>query len=47
VFGAQLWYGLEAIRANQEALVIGMNRRDLDNRQFALNVVHWLTRLLR
>jgi hypothetical protein len=24
----------------------GMNRTDTDNRQFALNVVHWLTRIL-
>ena len=29
-----------------EKTPIGMNRRDLDNRQFALNVLHWLTRIL-
>jgi hypothetical protein len=47
LFGAQLWVGWEAARAGKDVLVLGMNRKGLDNRQFALNVVHWLTKVLR
>lgn len=35
-----------ALQLGDGALKVGMNRRDNDDRQLALNVLHWLTRLL-
>jgi len=32
--------------ADATSILIGMNRRDVDNQQFALNVVHWLMGLI-
>jgi hypothetical protein len=30
----------------KDYLLMGLNRPDLDNAQLALNIVHWLTRVL-
>ena len=46
MLGAQRVVGLEARRRGRETLPFGLNRASVDNQQFALNVVHWLTRLL-
>jgi hypothetical protein len=46
MFGTQFALGNEAQRMGKERLAIGLNRPDLDNQQFALNVLHWLARLL-
>ena len=32
--------------ADAASMLIGMNRRDVDNQQFALNIVHWLMGLI-
>jgi hypothetical protein len=32
--------------ADAASILIGMNRRDVDNQQFALNIVHWLMGLI-
>lgn len=46
LFGTQFVTGAPARRMGKEMLRIGMNRPDLDNQQFALNVVRWLARAL-
>jgi hypothetical protein len=44
MFGAQLVTGQDAWQRGKQSLRIGLNRPDLDNQQFALNVVRWLAR---
>jgi hypothetical protein len=46
MFGTQFVFGNEAQRMGKDTLRIGINRPDLDNQQFALNVMHWLARAL-
>jgi len=46
MFGSQFVLGQDASRMGRDRLRIGLNRPDLDNRQFALNVVRWLARAL-
>jgi hypothetical protein len=46
MLGAQFALGLEARRRGMERLRIGLNRPDLDNPQFALNILRWLARAL-
>jgi hypothetical protein len=38
---------LSAQRAGPNRMAFGMNRADTDNRQFALNLMHWLSGLLK
>jgi hypothetical protein len=46
MFGSQFVLGDDAARMGKDVLRIGLNRPDLDNQQFALNVVRWLARVL-
>ena len=46
MLSAQWIVGDEARRRGKDHLRIGLNRADLDNQQFALNVVRWLGRAL-
>lgn len=46
MLSAQFLVGHEARRRGKERLPIGMNRPDLHNERFALNVVRWLGRAL-
>jgi hypothetical protein len=46
MLSAQFLVGHEARRRGKEWLLIGLNRTDLDNERFALNVVRWLGRVL-
>ncbi len=46
MFSTQKVVGDEARARGKDALRIGLNRPDLDNQQFALNILHWLTREL-
>jgi hypothetical protein len=44
MFASQFVLGVDAQRMGKDRLSIGLNRPDLDNQQFALNVVRWLAR---
>ncbi len=46
IFGAQKVVGEQARALGKPVLRLGLNRPDLDNQQLALNVVHWLLRVL-
>jgi hypothetical protein len=46
MLSAQWLLGEEARRRGQDRLNIGLNRRDLDNERFTLNVARWLGRAL-
>ncbi len=46
MLSAQFLIGQEARRRGQERLLVGLNRTDLHNERFALNVVRWLGRAL-
>jgi hypothetical protein len=46
MFSAQFAVGVDAQQAGKARLRIGFNRPELDNQQFALNVVRWLARAL-
>ena len=46
IFGSQFVVGIDARRMGRDTLRIGINRTDLDNQQLALNIIHWLTRVL-
>src|SRR5262249_44147586 len=39
--------GMLSAQIDAEGRKFGMNYPDIDNRQFALNVMHWLSRLLK
>ncbi len=38
---------LSAQLAGADKMLVGMNRNGVDNRQFGLNIMHWLSRLLK
>ena len=44
MFGSQFVIGQDAWQHGKKRLRIGLNRPDLDNQQFALNVLRWLAR---
>jgi hypothetical protein len=46
MFAAQKVVGPDAQLLGKQEVRMGLNRPDLDNAQFALNILHWLTRLL-
>ncbi|HYJ47988.1 MAG TPA: hypothetical protein VEV81_15365, partial [Pyrinomonadaceae bacterium] len=46
MLSAQVVKGIAAQLAGKDEIQMGMNRAGLDNRQLALNIMHWLTRLL-
>lgn len=46
MLSAQIIRGPAAQAMGKEEIVMGMNRPGIDNRQFALNLMHWLSRLL-
>jgi len=46
MFGSQFVLGRDALQRGKERLRIGLNRPDLDNQQFALNILRWLAREL-
>lgn len=46
MFGSQFVLGQDARQRGKDRLRIGLNRPDLDNQQFALNVLRWLARAL-
>jgi hypothetical protein len=46
MLSAQILRGPPARAMGKEEVLMGMNRPGIDNRQFALNVMHWLSRLL-
>jgi hypothetical protein len=46
MFGTQKVIGKDAHGMGKDYLLMGLNRPDLDNAQLALNIVHWLTRVL-
>lgn len=46
MLSAQFLLGPEALRRGRDRLRIGLNRPDLDNEKFALNVLRWLGRAL-
>jgi hypothetical protein len=46
MLSAQVVRGPVAQLLGREELQMGMNRKRVDNRQLALNIVHWLSRLL-
>jgi hypothetical protein len=46
MLSAQFLFGAEARHRGKDRLRIGLNRTDLDNERFALNVVRWLGRAL-
>ena len=46
MLSAQFLLGREALRRGRDRLRIGLNRPDLDNEKFALNVMRWLGRAL-
>ena len=46
MLGSQVVLGVEAQRQGKERLRLGLNRPDLDNQRFALNVVRWLAHAL-
>lgn len=46
MLSAQVVRGPAATMMGKEELQMGMNRKGIDNRQLALNIMHWLSRLL-
>ena len=46
MFGTQRVFGSDAQKMGQSELHLGLNRSDLDNQQLALNIMHWLVRVL-
>jgi hypothetical protein len=46
MISAQIVTGIAAQLSGKDEIRMGMNRAGLDNRQLALNIMHWLTRLL-
>ncbi len=46
MLSAQIIRGPAAQAMGKEEILMGMNRPGIDNRQFALNLMHWLSRLL-
>lgn len=46
MLSAQVARGPVAQMLGRDEVQMGMNRKGIDNRQFALNVAHWLSRLL-
>lgn len=46
MLSAQIVKGAPAQMMGQEEVLMGMNRKGIDNRQLALNIMHWLSRLL-
>jgi hypothetical protein len=46
MLSAQLVTGVAAQLTGKDEIRMGMNRAGLDNRQLALNIMHWLSRLL-
>jgi hypothetical protein len=46
MFGTQRVFGSDAQKMGQNELHLGLNRPDLDNQQLALNIMHWLARVL-
>ncbi len=47
MLSAQIVRGPAAQAMGVEELQMGMNRKGIDNRQLALNIAHWLSRLLK
>jgi hypothetical protein len=47
MLSAQLIRGPAASAMGKEEIQMGMNRKGIDNRQLALNIMHWLSRLLK
>ncbi len=47
MLSAQIVRGPAAQAMGLEELQMGMNRKGIDNRQLALNIAHWLSRLLK
>lgn len=46
MLSAQVVRGPAATMMGKEEIQMGMNRKGIDNRQLALNIMHWLSRLL-
>jgi hypothetical protein len=46
VLSAQVVTGMPGRQGNQKERRFGMNYPGTDDRQFALNIMHWLSRLL-
>ena len=46
MLSAQVSRGAAAQLLGRQEIQMGMNRQGTDNRQLALNIMHWLTRLL-
>ena len=46
MFGSQFVFGQDARERGKDRLRIGLNRPDLDNQQFALNILRWLAGVL-
>ena len=46
MISAQIIKGPAAQLLGVDELRMGMNRKGIDNRQLALNIMHWLSRLL-
>jgi hypothetical protein len=46
MLSAQVVQGIAAQLSGQTEIQMGMNRKGFDNRQFALNLMHWLSKLL-
>jgi len=46
MLSAQIVKGAAAQISGQQEMLMGMNRKGIDNRQLALNIMHWLSRLL-
>ena len=46
MLSAQVVQGMAAQLSGQTEIQMGMNRKGFDNRQFTLNVMHWLSKLL-
>lgn len=47
MLSAQVVRGPAAAAMGKDELQMGMNRKGIDNRQLALNIMHWLSRLLK
>ena len=47
MLSAQVAHGPAAQLLGRDEVQMGMNRKGIDNRQLALNIMHWLSRLLR
>ena len=47
MLSAQVLRGAVAQTFGREEVQMGMNRKGTDDRQFALNIMHWLSRLLK